>query len=179
MPSKLRSRRPAATFMPGRAPLYGPLLLHRRHDRYTVSVALSGADVETVTRQIVLLEAPAHLSELETVLSTTSGEIRRQLRETKIRPTAADDAVLAADYPILPVRRRFWERVLRAVDRAGTGAQLRTQLWIVYDSVKQTADLPVGNVVTSAFLYQHILSNVLRSGVLLQEISDTIARQKL
>ena len=62
------------------------------------------------------------------------------------------------DWPLLPVRRRFWERVLRAVDKAGTGAQLRTQLWIVYDAVEKTADLPLGNVVDAAFLYDHIKS---------------------
>jgi hypothetical protein len=79
----------------------------------------------------------------------------------------------------LPVRRRFWERVLRAVDKAGTGAQLRTQLWIVYDAVKQSADLPVGNVVNAAFIYDSsVKSQVLKSGVLLQEISENIARQK-
>ena len=84
---------------------------------------------------------------------------------------------MVQDYPLLPVRRRFWERVLRAVDKAGTGAQLRTQLWIVYDAVEKTADLPLGNVVDAAFIYDHIQSRVLQSGVLLQEISETIARQ--
>jgi hypothetical protein len=64
------------------------------------------------------------------------------------------------------------------VDKAGTGAQLRTQLWIVYDAVQQTADAPVGQVVSAAFLYEHIKSKVLQSGVLLQEIAETIARQQ-
>ena len=91
--------------------------------------------------------------------------------------TTRDRKLLVQDYPILPVRRRFWERVLRAVDKAGTGAQLRTQLWIVYDAVQKTADLPLGNVVSGAFLYEHIKTRVLQSGVLLQEISETIAKQ--
>src|SRR5262249_7797307 len=57
------------------------------------------------------------------------------------------------------------------------GAQLRTQLWIVYDAVEKTAGLPLGHVVDAAFLYEHIQSRVLQSGVLLQEISETIAKQ--
>ena len=73
--------------------------------------------------------------------------------------------------------RRFWERILRAVDKAGTGAQLRSQLWIVHDAVEKTADLDLGNVVSAAFIYDHIKSRVLQSGVLLQEIAETIAKQ--
>ena len=77
------------------------------------------------------------------------------------------------------MRRRFWERVLRAVDKAGTGGQLRNQLWVVYDAVKQTAEWPLGNVVSGAFIYDaSIKSSALKSGTLLQEISETIARQK-
>jgi hypothetical protein len=106
------------------------------------------------------------------------GEIERQLSSTKIAFTARDRQLLVQDYPLLPVRRRFWERVLRAVDKAGTGAQLRTQLWIVFDAMQKTADLPLGNVVGGAFLFEHIKTRVLQSGVLLQEISETIARQK-
>jgi len=64
------------------------------------------------------------------------------------------------------------------VDKAGTGAQLRTQLWIVYDAVHKTADACLGSVVSAAFLYEHIKSKVLQSGVLLQELAETIERQK-
>ena len=32
------------------------------------------------------------------------------------------------DYPILPVRRRFWENTLRVLDQTGTESQLRNQL---------------------------------------------------
>ena len=114
---------------------------------------------------------------LERKLSpSVESEIERHLASTKIASTTRDRGLLAQDYPLLPVRRRFWERVLRAVDKAGTGAQLRTQLWIVYDAVQKTAGLPLGNVVSGAFLFEHIVGKVLQSGVLLQEISETIAR---
>src|SRR5205807_2561857 len=103
--------------------------------------------LEKGTRESILKKKPRVMTDLKTLLDGHSGEIERQLASTKIAFTARDRQLLVQDYPILPVRRRFWERVLRAVDKAGTGAQLRTQLWIVYDAVQQTADLPVGNVV--------------------------------
>ncbi|HEV3342284.1 MAG TPA: BREX system P-loop protein BrxC [Pirellulales bacterium] len=153
-------------------------LLQRLQGRFPVPIELQDTDVEQVTREVVLKKKPTVIDGLKTLLEDHSGEIERQLASTKIAFTSRDRQLLVQDYPILPVRRRFWERVLRAVDKAGTGAQLRTQLWIVYDAVKQTADLPVGNVVPASFLFEHIKTKVLQSGVLLQEISENIARQK-
>ncbi len=153
-------------------------LLQRLQGRFPVPIELQDTDVEQVTREVVLKKKPTVINDLKKLLEDHSGEIERQLASTKIAFTSRDRQLLVQDYPILPVRRRFWERVLRAVDKAGTGAQLRTQLWIVYDAVKQTADLPVGNVVPASFLFEHIKTKVLQSGVLLQEISENIARQK-
>lgn len=153
-------------------------LLQRLQGRFPLPIELQDTDVEQVTREVVLKKKSTVINDLKKLLEEHSGEIERQLSSTKIAFTTRDRGLLVQDYPILPVRRRFWERVLRAVDKAGTGAQLRTQLWIVYDAVKQTSDLPVGNVVSAAFLFEHIKTKVLQSGVLLQEISETIARQK-
>jgi hypothetical protein len=153
-----------------------PLLI-RLQGRFPVTIELQDTDVEQVTREVVLKKKPSAEPALKALLETHSGEIERHLAGTKIAFTARDRSILVHDYPLLPVRRRFWERVLRAVDKAGTGAQLRTQLWIVYDAVEKTADLPLGNVVDAAFLYDHIKSRVLQSGVLLQEIAETIAKQ--
>ena len=75
------------------------------------------------------------------------------------------------------MRRRFWEHTLRAVDRAGTAGQLRTQLRIVYDAIRQTADDPVGTVVPADFLFEEISPNLLQSGELLREVNEAIARQ--
>jgi len=153
-------------------------LLQRLQGRFPLPVELQDTDVEQVTREVVLKKKPTVINELKRLLEDHSGEIERQLSSSKIAFSNRDRSLLVQDYPILPVRRRFWERVLRAVDKTGTGAQLRTQLWIVYDAVQQTAELPVGNVVGAAFLFEHIKTKVLQSGVLLQEISETIARQK-
>ena len=162
----------------GQNALAGTPLLQRLQGRFPVTIELQDTDVEQVTREVVLKKKPSVAPILQKELEAHSGEIERHLVSTKIAPTTRDRSVLVQDYPLLPVRRRFWERVLRAVDEAGTGAQLRTQLWIVYDAVQQTADLPLGHVVSGAFLFEHIKSRVLQSGVLLQEISETIARQQ-
>jgi hypothetical protein len=151
--------------------------LVRLQGRFPVTIELQDTDVEQVTRELVLKKKPSAEEPLKTLLEAHSGEIERHLASTKIAPSARDRAIVVRDYPLLPVRRRFWERVLRAVDKTGTGAQLRTQLWIVYDAVEKGADLPLGNVVDAAFIFEHIQSRVLQSGVLLQEISEIIAKQ--
>lgn len=163
----------------GQNALSGAALLQRLQGRFPVTVELQDTDVEQVTREVVLKKKPTAEAGLKKLLDEHSGEIERQLASTKIAFYSKDRGLLVQDYPILPVRRRFWERVLRAVDKAGTGAQLRNQLWVVYDAVKQTAEWPLGNVVGGAFIYDaSIKSSALKSGTLLQEISETIAKQK-
>ena len=162
----------------GQNALSGAALLQRLQGRFPVTVELQDTDVEQVTREVVLKKKPTAEAGLKKLLDD-SPEIPRHLASTKIAFSSRDRSLLVQDYPILPVRRRFWERVLRAVDKAGTGAQLRNQLWVVYDAVKQTAEWPIGNVVGGAFIYDaSIKSSALKSGTLLQEISETIARQK-
>ncbi len=163
----------------GQNALSGTALLQRLQGRFPVTIELQDTDVEQVTREVVLKKKPTAEAGLKQLLDDHSGEIERQLASTKIAFSSRDRGLLVQDYPILPVRRRFWERVLRAVDKAGTGAQLRNQLWVVYDAVKQSAEWPLGNVVSGAFIYDaSIKSSALKSGTLLQEISETIARQK-
>ena len=163
----------------GQNALSGTALLQRLQGRFPVTVELQDTDVEQVTREVVLKKKPTAEAGLKKLLDDHSGEIERQLASTKIAFSSKDRGLLVQDYPILPVRRRFWERVLRAVDKAGTGAQLRNQLWVVYEAVKQTAEWSLGNVVSGAFIYDaSIKSSALKSGTLLQEISETIAKQK-
>jgi hypothetical protein len=163
----------------GQNALSGTALLQQLQGRFPVTVELQDTDVEQVTREVVLKKKPTAEAGLKKLLDDHSGEIERQLASTKIAFSSKDRGLLVQDYPILPVRRRFWERVLRAVDKAGTGAQLRNQLWVVYEAVKQTAEWSLGNVVSGAFIYDaSIKSSALKSGTLLQEISETIAKQK-
>lgn len=161
----------------GQTALSGTPALQRLQGRFTVNVELSDHDVETVIRRVVLAKRTDRIAEVEKILDNNAGEIDRQLKESKIGPRSEDRAILVEDYPLLPVRRRFWENTLRAVDKAGTAGQLRTQLRIVYDAIRKTADAPLGTVVAADFLFDEISPNLLQSRVLLREIDEIIRRQ--
>ena len=150
--------------------------ISRLKDRFTVPIELSDTDVENVIRKVVLHKSPAMTPEVEATLVATSGEIDRQLAGTKIGTIAEDKSVWVADYPLLPVRRRFWEKVLRAIDRAGAQGQLRTQLKVVHEAVREVADKPLGTVVPADRIYQQQVSNMLTTGVLLRENHEAIAK---
>ena len=149
-------------------------LLQRLRDRFTIAVELSDTDVETVTRRVVLAKKADKRANVEGVLQLHAGEIDRHLIATRIGPRSEDRRVFADDYPLLPVRRRFWESVLRAVDVPGTASQLRTQLRVVYDAVREIAEQPVGTVTPADFIFDEQRANMLQSGVLLREIDETI-----
>lgn len=161
----------------GQTALSGTPALQRLQGRFTVNVELSDYDVETVIRRVVLAKRSDRRNDIQSVLEANTGEIDRHLRSTRIAPRPDDKSDLVDDYPLLPVRRRFWEHTLRAVDRAGTAGQLRTQLRIVYDAIRRTADQPVGTVVPADFLFEEISANLLQSGVLLREIHEGIVNQ--
>ena len=161
----------------GQTALSGTPALQKLQGRFTVNVELSDTDVETVTRRVVLAKRPDRVNDIKSTLEGNAGELDRHLVGTRIGPRSEDKSVLVEDYPLLPVRRRFWEHALRAVDRAGTAGQLRTQLRIVYDAIRRTADDPLGTVVPADFLFEEISANLLQSGVLLREVNETIAGQ--
>ena len=162
----------------GQTALSGTPALQRLQGRFTVNVELSDHDVETVIRRVVLAKRPDRVSDIQSSLDACAGEIDRHLASTRIAPRSDDKSILVDDYPLLPVRRRFWEHTLRAVDRAGMAGQLRTQLRIVYDAIRRTADEPVGTVVPADFLFDEISANLLQSGVLLREIHEAIVKQR-
>ena len=161
----------------GQTALSGMPALQRLQGRFTVNVELSDNDVETVTRRVVLAKKADKVAAIEKKLESNAGEINRQLKESSIGSRTEDRSVLVDDYPLLPVRRRFWEKTLRAVDKAGTAGQLRTQLRIVYDAVHKTADAPLGTVVPADFLFDEISPNLLQTGVLLKELDEIIRKQ--
>ena len=158
----------------GQTALSGTPLLQKLQGRFTVNVELSDNDVETVIRRVVLAKRADRSADVEAVLNIHAGEIDRHLSGAGIAPHGEDNAVLVDDYPLLPVRRRFWERALRAVDRAGMAGQLRTQLRIVYEAIRATADDPLGTVVPADFLFDQLAPNLLNSGALLREVHQTI-----
>ena len=139
-----------------------------------MTVALSDTDVETVVRKVVLRKKPDTIATIEVELGKVSGEIDRQLGGTRLEAKAADKATLVADYPLLPTRRRFWERALRAIDKAGKAGVLRTQLKIVHEAARSVADKPLGNVIGGDFVFRSESASMLQSGVLLKEIDELI-----
>jgi hypothetical protein len=161
----------------GQAALQATPQLSRLRDRFTVRVMLSDTDVDQVVREVVLRKAQDKVPILKSVLDTAHGEIDRHLGGTRIAPTAADNQVLVADYPLLPTRRRFWENTLRAIDPGGVEGQLRTQLRMVHEATRDVADKPVGTVVPADVIYDQQKSSMLQSGVLLPDLSAIIERQ--
>lgn len=161
----------------GQAALRATPQLSKLQGRFTVRVMLSDTDVERVVREVVLRKAPDKVPTLKSVLGSARGEIDRHLAGTRIAPSAADNAFLVADYPLLPARRRFWENILRAIDPAGIEGQLRTQLRVVHDATREVADCPVGTVVPTDVIYDQQQSSMLQSGILLRDLATIIEQQ--
>ena len=160
----------------GQSALTGTPSLQRIKGRFPVEVMLGDWDVENVTRQIILAKKPSVQPEVEKVWRSNLGEISRHLRGTKLEHVTDDESLLTADYPILPVRRRFWERVLRTIDTTGTVSQLRSQLRVVHEAVLTTADAPLGHVVSGDFLYDQIAASLVSTAQLPKEVYENVAR---
>ena len=107
----------------GQAALTANATLQKLIDRFAVSVALSDTDVENVVREVVLRKKPeADRASPRPRSKRSSGEIDQHLRGTKFEPTGADKRrCLLPTTRCFPTRRRFWERALRAIDKAGKG----------------------------------------------------------
>jgi hypothetical protein len=160
----------------GQTALSGTPILQKLLGRFPVQVSLSDTDVEGVIREIILAKKPSAVPKVEKVMRDNLGEISRHLHGTKLEHNLADEDVMVADYPILPVRRRFWERFLRAVDSGGTASQLRNQLHVVHEAVKEIADDPLGHVVGGDFIYDQNSASLLQTAALPREAYDHIQR---
>ncbi|MDO8502509.1 MAG: BREX system P-loop protein BrxC [Gemmatimonadaceae bacterium] len=148
--------------------------LQRLMDRFTIRVPLSDTDVEAVTRKVLLQKKPSVIAPLRALLDKHAGEISRQLANTRIAETGSDHDTIIDDYPLLPIRRRFWEQCFRQVDLAGTNSQLRSQLRIIHDAVTKIADRPLGAVIPADELYDQLAPEMVNTGVLLREINERI-----
>lgn len=160
----------------GQSALSGMPNLQRLMGRFPVQVMLGDWDAENVTRRIILAKKPTAQPEVEHVWRANLGEISRQLRGTKLEHVTEDEDVMTSDYPLLPVRRRFWERVMRTIDTTGTVSQLRSQLRVVHEAVLATADEPLGHVVPGDFLYDQIAANLVSTAQLPKEVFDNVQR---
>ena len=144
--------------------------------RFSVKVPLSDTDIEQVTRRVVLRKRPDRVGALEAALERVAGEVDRHLHGTPLAARAEDRETLTADYPVLPVRRRLWEALLRMFDTQGTTGQLRSQLGIVHAAARDVATAPVGTVVGADFLYLHLEGDLRNAGQVPREHLDAIAK---
>lgn len=160
----------------GQMALSGTRDLQKLMGRFPVPIALSDADVDRVIRKIILAKKQSAVPVVQEVLTKNLGEVSRHLRGTKLEHRNDDEAVMVADYPILPTRRRLWERLLRTVDTTGTVAQLRNQLRIVHEAAQASAAAEVGSVVGGQFIYDQIAPNLLQTAVMSREVYEHIQR---
>lgn len=149
--------------------------LQKLKDRFRVTVQLSDTDVETVIRKVILQKRADAQAAVQQVLEANAGEVSKQLEGSLVKERTEDRQVAVADYPLLPTRRRFWEECFRSVDVAGTNSQLRSQLRIIFDAVKDIAEEDLGRVITGDVLFQAMGPDLVNSGVLLNELNNRIA----
>lgn len=158
----------------GQSALTGTQLLQRLLDRCRIRVQLSDADVEAVTRKVLLQKRPSGVEPVRHVLERSSGEVSKHLQGTRLAERAEDRQVIIEDYPLLPTRRRFWEECFRAVDAAGTHSQLRSQLRILDDSLRPVSEADIGVLIPADALFTAIAPDLVSTGVLLNELDSRI-----
>lgn len=151
--------------------------LQKLMGRYTVKVHLRDNDVEKVVRTVVLQKKENSKASVQALISKHEGEITRQLKASKIGTLSEDHNAYVADFPLLPVRRRFWERVLHGVDPTGTTAQMRTQLRVVHEACRAYADRPLGAVVPADFIYEQLATDLVQTGEMQKRFQELIDEQ--
>lgn len=156
----------------GQTAVTGTHNLSKLEGRFTVRVELSDADVDAVVREVILAKKPEAKAPIEKMMETNLGEVSRHLAGTDIGHTQADVPHFPQDYPILPVRRRFWENTLRVLDQTGTDSQLRNQLGMVHNAIKTNLNEPLGHVVPADYLYFDSADKLLQSRKLPRKVHE-------
>ena len=145
-------------------------------DRFRIAVQLTDAEVEAVTREVLLQKKATATPAIQEMFETHAGEVSRHLQGTRlaVRPEDRQDHV--GDYPLLRTRRRFWEACFQAADPAGTQSQLRSQLRILHDSLREVAKEALGTVIPASDLFHALAPDLVNADVLLNEIHTRIAK---
>ncbi len=162
----------------GQSALTDTPALQRLMGRFTTKVHLKDNDVERVVRTVVLQKKEQAKSLISDLVAKRSGEISRQLKSTRLAARAEDDASYVPDYPLLPVRRRFWEQVLHSCDPSGSAAQMRTQLRVTHEACRLVAERPVGAIIPADFIYDQQANELVISGELQKRFQEIIEEQK-
>lgn len=156
----------------GQTAVTGTSNLKKLEGRFTIRVELSDADVDAVIRQVILAKKPEAKTHIEQIMQTNLGEISRHLAGTTIAHRQEDIPYFPQDYPILPVRRRFWENTLRVLDQTGTDSQLRNQLSMVHKVIQTNLNEPLGHVVPADYLYFDSADKLLQSRILPRKVHE-------
>ena len=152
-----------------------PALMWLR-DRFRIAVELTDADVEAVTRKVLLHKRPSAGPEIEQMFERHAGEVARHLQGTRVGSRPEDAHNRVADYPLLCTRRRFWEACFQAADAAGSHSQLRSQLRILHDSLENVADRSLGAAIPASDLFNALAPSLVGTGVLLNELNTRIQK---
>jgi len=156
----------------GQTAMSGTSNLKKLEGRFTVPVELSDADVDAVIRQVLLAKKADAISPIEQMMQTNLGEISRHLSGTTIGHRQDDIPYFVQDYPILPVRRRFWENTRHVLDKTGTDSQLRNQLSMVHKVIRANLDESLGHVVPADYLYFDSANGMLQSRTLPKKVHE-------
>ena len=156
----------------GQTAVTGTSNLKKLEGRFTVRVELSDSDVDAVIRKVILAKKPQAISTIEQVMQTNLGEISRHLAGTTIGHRQEDIQYFSQDYPILPVRRRFWENTLRVLDQTGTDSQLRNQLSMAHKVIQTKLEDSLGHVVTADYLYFDSADKLLQSRIIPRKVHE-------
>lgn len=156
----------------GQTAVTGTSNLKKLEGRFTVRVELSDADVDAVIRQVILAKKPEAKAPIEQIMQTNLGEVSRHLAGTTIGHKQDDIPYFAQDYPILPVRRRFWENTLRVLDQTGTDSQLRNQLSMIHKVIQTNLDDPLGHMVPADYLYFDSADKLLQARILPRKVHE-------
>ena len=148
--------------------------LQKLLDRFPVQTALGEADVDAVIRKTVLRKKTSSEKPIRSMLDTNAGEISRHLRGSRLAHTVQDDDEAVLDWPLLPSRRRVWERILRELDRTGLGGTLRGQLRTTLDAARSYGDKPLGHAVPVDFLYGRFSTEAYNAGLLPGETRNRV-----
>lgn len=156
----------------GQTAVTGTSNLKKLEGRFTIRVELSDADVDAVIRQVILAKKPEAVGPVDQVMQANLGEISRHLSGTTLGHRQDDLPYFSQDYPILPVRRRFWENTLRILDQTGTDSQLRNQLSMAHKVIQTNLEDPLGHVVAADYLYFDSADKLLQSRILPRKVHE-------
>lgn len=145
-------------------------------DRFRIAIQLTDAEVEVVTREVLLQKKATATPAVKEMFEEHAGEVSRHLHGTRLAVRPEDQPNHVGDYPLLRTRRRFWEACFQTADPAGTQSQLRSQLRILHDSLQEIAKKPLGAVIPASDLFRALAPDLVAAGVLLNEIHTRIAQ---